>query len=126
MSQLDEILREDVWKSLHPATKLIIKILQHIRDKLNDGAEIQAYFDNEEILITTYKSEVRITPRRIEFKRRGGRSLRVQRIKVKLSDEVINEIKRAILDILECDYEPDYKLVVEVLEKHLTEESASS
>ena len=125
---LAEILREDVWRELHPATKLIVKILQHVKSKLEDGAEIRAYFEDNEILVTTYKSEVRITPRRIEFKRRSGRSLRVQRIKLskELSSEVIDEIKRAILDILECDYEPNYSIIVEILEKHLTEESAPS
>jgi hypothetical protein len=119
-----EILREDVWRELHPASKLIVKILQHVKSKLEDGAEIRAYFEDNEILVTTYKSEARITRSKIEFKRRGRSSLRVQRLKLskELSSEVIDEIKRAILDILECDYEPDYKLVVESLEKHLTEE----
>jgi hypothetical protein len=125
---LAEILREDTWKTLHPATKLVIKILQHIKDKIKDGAEVRAYFDEDELTITTYKSEVRITRSKIEFKRRERSSLRVQRLKLsrELSKEVLDVIKRAVVDILECDYEPDYQLIVEVLEKHLTEESDPS
>jgi hypothetical protein len=120
---LAEILHADTWKSLHPATKLIIKVLQHIKSKLEDGAEIRAYFDNDEVVIATYKSEIRITPRRIEFKRRARDSLRVQRIKLdkEMSNEVIDEIKRAVVDILEHDYEPNYSIIVETLEKALRE-----
>jgi hypothetical protein len=74
---LAEILKEDVWKTLHPATKLVVKVLQHIKSKLDDGAEIRAYFDEDEIIVTTYKSEIRITKNNIEFKRRARDSLRV-------------------------------------------------
>jgi hypothetical protein len=117
---LSEVLRENIWRELHPATKLIVKILQHIRSKIKDGAEVRAYFDNNEILVTTYKSEIWITPTRLEFKRRTRSSLRVQRIKTKeLDAEVLNTIKNAIVDILEHDYEPNYQLIVESLEKAL-------
>jgi len=115
---LAEILKEDVWKELHPATKLVVKALQHIKSKLEDGAEIRAYFEDDEILVTTYKSEIRISKKEILFKRRGARSLRVQRIK--LNKELsIDEVKRAIIDILEYGYEPDYRSVVEALENVL-------
>jgi hypothetical protein len=118
---LSEILREDVWRSLHPATRLIVKILQHVRSKINDMAEVRAYFEDDEIYITTYKSEIRIAPRRIEFKRRTRNSIRVQRVKLsrELSKEVLDVIKTAIIDILEYDYEPNYQHVVEALEKAL-------
>ena len=124
MSTLAEILKEDTWKSLHPATKLVVKVLQHIRDKLNDGAEIRAYFDNEEILITTYKSEIRISENGIGFKRRTARTLRVQRAKVKLTREILDTIKNEILVVLESDVEPNYAFIVEVLEKHFAGEEA--
>ena len=118
MSQLAEILKEDVWKELHPATKLVVKVLQHIKGKLEDGAEIQAYFEDDEILVTTYKSEIRISKKEISFKRKGATSLRVQRIKLnkELSIESIDEIKKAIIDILEYGYEPNYQSVVKTLE----------
>ena len=123
MSELEKILHVDVWSQLHPATKLIIKILQHVRDKVRDGAEVRAYFDSEEILVTTYRSEVRISRSMVEFKRRGRGGLRVQRIKhIKLSSEVIDEIKKAIVDILEHDCEPNYPLIVDILEKALRPE----
>jgi hypothetical protein len=120
---LSEILREDVWRSLHPVTRLIIKILQHIRSKVNDIAEIRAYLDESEILITTYKSEIHISKRLIEFKRRTSNSLRVQRAKLsrELSEEVLDAIKTQIIDILEHDYEPNYSFIVELLEKALRE-----
>jgi hypothetical protein len=118
-----EILKEDMWKTLHPATRLVVKILQHIRSKLEDGAEIRAYFDDNEIYITTYKSEIRITPRRIEFKRRARDSLQVQRVKLsrELNKEVLDVIKNEIVNILEHDYKPNYEGVIETLEKALRE-----
>jgi len=118
VSQLAEILKEDMWKELHPATKLVVKVLQHIKGKLEDGAEIQAYFEDDEILVTTYKSEIRISKKEISFKRKGATSLRVQRIKLnkELSIESIDEIKKAIIDILEYGYEPNYQSVVKTLE----------
>jgi translation initiation factor 2 beta subunit (eIF-2beta)/eIF-5 len=121
MIGLADILREDVWRTLHPATRLVVKILQHIKSKIDDATEVRAYLDESEILITTYKSEIRITPTRLEFKRRSRSKLRVQRIKLskELSKEVLDAIKTQIIDILEHDYEPDYSSLVEILEKAL-------
>jgi hypothetical protein len=121
MIGLANILREDVWKTLHPATRLVVKILQHIKSKVDDAAEIRAHFYDNEIYVTTYKSEIRITTNKIEFKRRTRSELRVQRIKLskELNKEVLDIIKNAIVDILEYDYEPNYSLVVETLEKAL-------
>jgi hypothetical protein len=117
------ILKEDMWKTLHPATRLVVKIMQHVKSKLEDGAEVRAYFDDNEIYVTTYKSEVRVTPRRIEFKRRARDSLQVQRVKLsrELNKEVLDVIKNEIVSILEHDYEPNYSLIVETLEKALRE-----
>jgi len=118
MSELDKILHVDVWSKLHPATKLVIKILQHIKDKLRDGAEVRAWLDDEdEVVIKTYKSEARISKNAIRFKRKASDgSLRVQMVKVELSDEVFKEIREEIANILEYDTEPCYEMIVNTLE----------
>lgn len=122
--ELEKILHMDTWGTLHPVTKLIIKILQHIKSKLDDIAEIRAYLEDDEILVTTYKSEIRIAKKVIEFKRRTKNSLRVQRARLyrELSNEVIDIIKKTIIDMLEHGCEPDYSLIVETLEKALRPE----
>jgi hypothetical protein len=120
-----EILKEENWKSLHPATKIVVKALQHIRSKVKDIAEVRAYFEDDELIVTTYKSEFRVTTQLIEFKRRSAKTLRVQRARVKLSREIINAIKNEIITILEYDYEPNYSHIVELLEKHLRKEETA-
>jgi len=114
-----QILHVDVWSKLHPATKLVVKILQHVRSKLDNMTEVRAFLDDCEIVLTTYRSEIRIDKNGIEFKRKTGNSMRVQRAKVELSNEIVDAIKKSILDMLEHDAEPNYPFVVEVLEKHL-------
>jgi len=118
MSGLDKILHVDVWNTLPPATKIVVKILQHIRSKLDDGAEIRAWLDDEdELIITTRKSEVRISKNSVKFKRRAADgSLRVQYVRVELSDEVFKEIREETANILEYDTEPCYEMIVNTLE----------
>jgi hypothetical protein len=116
---LAEILREDYWSNLHPTTKLIIKILQHIKSKLDDVAEVRAYLEDDEMLITTCKSEIRITKSEISFKRKSGEAIRVQRAKINIPDEVYKTIKQEVQYIIMHDAEPNYSFVIETLEKHL-------
>jgi hypothetical protein len=115
---LAEILREENWKSLHPATRLVVKILQHIRSKIDDAAEVRASLDDEEILVTTYKSEIRITRNEISFKRKSGDTIRVQREKINIPDEAYKAVKQEIQNILEHNTEPNYSFIIETLEKH--------
>lgn len=127
--QTPEINDIDYWKNLHPATKLIVKIFQHIRSKLYDLAEVRARLDDDMILITTYKSEIRISKVNneitISFKRWDGDTthlkMRVQRAKIELEEKELEElldiIKKQILDMLEYDTEPDYRFIVETSEK---------
>jgi hypothetical protein len=119
MHTLAEILREENWKTLHSATRLIVKILQHIRSKIDDVAEVRAYLEDDEILITTYKSEIRITRNEISFKRKSGDAIRVQRAKINIPDEVYRTIKQEILLVVEHDAQPNYSFIIETLEKHL-------
>jgi len=119
MSDLDRILHVDVWNKLSLETKVIVKILQHIRSKMYDGAEVRAWLDDDEIIITTYKSEIRITNYMIKFKRRtADGALRVQYVRMKLDNELINAIKKEIINILEYDTEPDYETIVNTLESY--------
>jgi len=105
------------WNKLHPVAKLVIKILQHVKSKMDDVAEVRVYFDNEEITITTHISEIRITPQIVEFKRRKNNILRVQRAKVRLPENAIKAIKNEVISIVENDVEPDYQALIEILEK---------
>jgi hypothetical protein len=118
MQTLAQILREDVWRSLRKPSKLIVKILQHIHSKVNGGSEVRAYFDDDEILVTTSRSEIRVTPRMLEFKRRTENSLRVQRVKLVhgLSQDLLNLIKGEIVAVLEHGHEPNYALIIGALE----------
>jgi len=119
VSGLDKILHVDVWTQLHPATKLVIKILQHVRDKLNDIAEVRASLTDDEILVTTYKSEIRITRNEISFKRKSGDAIRVQRAKININDEVYKTIKQEIENTIMHGAEPNYSFIVNTLDKHL-------
>ena len=124
MSGLDKILHVDVWSELHPATKLVVKILQHVKSKLDDAAEVRAYLEDDEILVTTYKSEIRITRSEISFKRKSGDAIRVQYAKININDEVYKTIKQEIQNIIMHDAEPNYAFIVETLEKHLRRSGA--
>jgi hypothetical protein len=120
VSGLDKILHVDVWSKLHPATKLLIKILQHVRSKVDDLAEVRVSIgDDDEILVSTHKSSIYIAKNLIEFKRKTGNDIRVQRAKVELNNELIDVIKKSILDIVEHDADPDYGFIVELSEKTL-------
>jgi hypothetical protein len=119
VSGLDKILHVDVWSELHPATKLVVKILQHVKSKLDDAAEVRAYLEDDEILVTTYKSEIRITRNEISFKRKSGDAIRVQRAKINIPDEVYRTIKQEILLVVEHNAQPNYSFIIETLEKHL-------
>ena|GEM_PF-3690791 len=119
MSGLDKILHVDVWSKLHPATKLVIKILQHVRSKVDDMAEVRVSIgDDNEILVSTHKSSIYIAKNLIEFKRKTGNDIRVQRAKVELNNELIDVIKKSILDIVEHDADPDYETIVNIFENH--------
>ena len=109
------------WENLHPATRIIVKILQHIKSKIDNFAEVRVSFLDDDIIVTTYKSEIRISKNEISFKRwtEDNSTIRVQRVKIELSDELIDIIKKQILDILEHDAEPNYRFIVEVFEKTL-------
>jgi len=124
VSGLDKILHVDVWSELHPATKLVVKILQHVKSKLDDAAEVRAYLEDDEILVTTYKSEIRITRSEISFKRKSGDAIRVQYAKININDEVYKTIKQEIQNIIMHDAEPNYAFIVETLEKHLRRSGA--
>ena len=127
MSDLDRILHVDVWNKLSLETKVIVKILQHIRSKMYDGAEVRAWLDDDEIIITTYKSEIRINNCMIKFKRKtADGALRVQYVRMKLDNELINAIKKEIINILEYDTEPDYETIVNMIENHLNSEPAEN
>jgi hypothetical protein len=120
---LDKILHVDVWAQLHPVTKLVVKILQHLRSKIDDMAEVRLYESDSEILVTTYKSEIRITPVLIEFVRKtADGALRVQRARFKENREIFEALKREIELVVVHNAEPNYSLVVEVLEKYLKPE----
>ena len=118
---LADILHEDYWKNLHPSTRIIVKILQHIKSKIDNFAEVRVSFLDDDIIVTTYKSEIRISKNEISFKRwtEDNSTIRVQRVKIELSDELIDIIKKQILDILEHGAEPNYRFIVEVFEKTL-------
>jgi CBS domain containing-hemolysin-like protein len=122
VSELEKILHVDTWSKLHPATRLVVKILQHIRSKIDDMTEVHASLYEDEIVVTTYKSEIRIRRNIIEFKRRTVNDIIVQRAKIELSKELIDAIKKQILAILEHDAEPDYSFVVETFEKHFKQD----
>jgi hypothetical protein len=114
------MLHVDVWSKLHPATKLVVKILQHVRSKVDDIAEVRVSIgDDNEILVSTHKSSIYIAKNLIEFKRKTGNGIRVQRAKVELNNELIDVIKKSILDIVEHDADPDYGFIVELSEKTL-------
>jgi hypothetical protein len=120
---LDKILHVDVWVQLHPVTKLVVKILQHLRSKIDDMAEVRLYESDSEILVTTYKSEIRITPVLIEFVRKtADGALRVQRARFKENREIFEALKREIELVVVHNAEPNYSLVVEALEKYLKPE----
>jgi hypothetical protein len=115
---LAEILHVDTWSQLHPATKLVVKILQHVKSKLDDAAEVRAYLEDDEILVTTYKSEIRITRNEISFKRKSGDAIRVQHAKISIPEEAYKAVKQEIQNILEHNAQPNYSFIVETLEKH--------
>jgi hypothetical protein len=117
--ELTEILSEDVWNTLHPVAKIVVKILQHVYSKLNDMAEVRVLFDDDQITVTTHKSRFTIGKDGIEFIRRYGNEVRVQRAKIKLSKEVIETVKEQIMRIVEYGSNPDYGLVISEIEKAL-------
>lgn len=121
---LAELLNKDVWTRLHPATKIVIKALQHIKSKISDMAEVRASIDDCCIVVTTNKSKLMIDGINgiIEFIRYiGNVMIRAQRARVKLPKDVIEVIGEQIRLVLESDAEPHYGLVAYVVEKALRE-----
>jgi hypothetical protein len=122
---LKNILHEDVWRKLHPATKGVVKILQHLRNKILDMAEVRVTFSSDSITITTYKSKSTIGKDGIEFIRWNGdhqlvAEIRVQRAKVSLPNEVIETVKEQVMAMIEYGSDPDYGLIVYTIEKAIT------
>jgi hypothetical protein len=120
-SELADIICNE-WERLHPVTRIVIKILQHLQSKLNDFAEIRLYLlEDGSLFITTYKSEIRISKDGVFFKRWSWDNsvIRVQRAKIELPDELIEIVKTQILDLLDHDIEPNYRFVAEAFEKTL-------
>jgi hypothetical protein len=127
---LEKVLVNETWSRLHPATKLIVKIIQHIRDNLNNFAELRVFYNEEkeddvvknvELRITTHMSEIAITKEGIEFVRKRvwesrdefGFNMRVQRVRVRLPAEAVNMVKNVVLDLIEGVYTVDmYDIVV--------------
>jgi hypothetical protein len=106
---LDKVLHKDVWSYLHPATKILVKALQHIRDKVKDGAEVRIFCyrsngGNMEVEVTTYKSRFRISVNGIEFHREKMScnccSIRVQKMRIKLSQEAVKLVETTIRDLI--------------------------
>jgi hypothetical protein len=133
---LEKVLVNETWSKLHPATKLIVKIIQHVRDKLNDGAEVRIFYDEEkeddvvkyvELKVTTCTSEITITKEGVEFMRKRvwesqnefGFNMRVQRVRVRLPAEAVKMIKNVLLDLIEGVYTVDMYDVVVKFEEYI-------
>jgi hypothetical protein len=133
---LEKVLHVETWSKLHPATKLIVKVLQHIRSKLSDGAEVRIFYNEEregdiarniEMEVTTHKSKILITKEGIEFVRKkewesqeeSGFTMKVQRIKVRLPAEAVRMVKRAILDLIEGCYTVDIYEIATKLQEYI-------
>jgi hypothetical protein len=106
-------------QTLNPIAKLVMKILQHIKSKLDDYAEVRLYTDDNEIYVSTYMSEVKITRNSIEFKRvKPNNTIIVQRMKnIQLSDDIFKLIRDELVNIIVHDAEPNYDLISKISEK---------
>jgi hypothetical protein len=134
---LGKVLHVDIWKHLHPLTKIIIKVTQHIYNKLQDGALVRIWYEEDENLehvemyVTTYKSRIVLTPEMVEFVRWSCREedskhscvVRVHRMRTKIPVEVLLHVKREWLDMLEFDYPIDMLQLVAIVQKYVDPES---
>ena len=122
---LDEVLHVDTWSRLHPVAKLVVKILQHVKSKINDMAEIRLYESENSIVVTTYKSEIRITPTSIEFKRKAtDGSVRVQRAEFEENRKIFEALKQELELVIIHNAEPLYKHIAEYIDAQLRSEQS--
>ena len=120
----EDVLHIDTWSRLHPVAKLAVKILQHVKSKINDMAEIRLYESENSIIVTTYKSEIRVTPTSIEFKRRATDAVRVQRAEFEENRKIFEALKQELELVIIHNAEPLYKHIAEYIDAQLRSEQS--
>jgi len=108
-------------QTLNPAIKLILKILQHIKSKLDDCAEVRLYADDNNVYVSTHISEIKITRNSIEFKRVKPKMIIVQRAKKEIPEEIFRLIKDEIMNIVLHDTEPNYDLIISKISEKMNQ-----
>jgi len=107
MSKIDELIRQEK----HPAVNLVLRALQHIKDKIEDGADINVMYSNDYLVVETKKSKLII--KKIELDNVDRVKVIFMKInksceetvKVVLKQYVINYNPQILADLI---YEIDY------------------
>jgi len=108
MGKLDELIREEK----HPAVNLVLRALQHIKDKIEDGADISVLYSNDYLVVETKKSKLII--KKIELDNvdrvkvifmKINKSCEESSTKVTAKQYVINYNPQVLADLI---YEIDY------------------